>query len=186
MANAQPRPQLVQPEDQSIRLIALTKGQVTTVSAHRYEDLMRFNWAVIWSEQGQCFYAVRHGKKGEKSFIYMHRYIAGDPPYHTDHHDGNTLNNTDENIRAAEFWQNASNRGKQRNNTSGYKGVFKNGKKGWMAKLAHKGKQIYIGTYKTTADAARQYDIRAIELYGEFARTNFPRSDYEPKESPGL
>lgn len=37
-------------------------------------------------------------------------------------------------------------------------------------------KQIYIGRYSDPEDAARAYDAKAIELFGEFARLNFDRA----------
>lgn len=34
---------------------------------------------------------------------------------------------------------------------------------------------IYLGNYHTPEDAARAYDAKAREIYGEFACVNFPR-----------
>lgn len=35
-------------------------------------------------------------------------------------------------------------------------------------------KKINLGTYKSIEEAARVYDIKAKELFGEFAWLNFP------------
>ncbi len=36
------------------------------------------------------------------------------------------------------------------------------------------GTKIYLGRFAREEDAAMAYDEKARELYGEFARTNFP------------
>jgi hypothetical protein len=64
------------------------------------------------------------------------------------------------------------NRGKQKNNTSGYKGVYLHHKK-WMAQIKYKGKIMRFGVFEDIVDAAKAYDKKAKELFGEFAFTNF-------------
>lgn len=170
------------PLDKSLRIIPLTKNQVALVSAHRYEDLIRFNWQALWSKAGRCYYAVRHGREGEVGYVYMHRYIAGFPEIYVDHINGNSLDNRDENLRAATSSQNGANRGKDRDNTSGYKGVAKNGKHGWMGYVSCSGVHYHCGTYRTREEAARNRDIKAIQLFGDFAVLNFPRVKYSDEE----
>ncbi len=65
-----------------------------------------------------------------------------------------------------------------KNNTSGLKGIFKNGKNGWAANISYMGIRYRLGTHRTPEQAARAYDRKAIELFGDFARTNFPVADY--------
>ena len=60
----------------------------------------------------------------------------------------------------------------QRLNTSGFRGVTKNGS-GWRAAIRKNGVIYRLGTYATPALAARQYDTYAIRLYGSSARLNF-------------
>ena len=64
-------------------------------------------------------------------------------------------------------------------NSTGYKGIYKNGKNGWAAGISHMGVRYRLGTHGTREDAARAFDRKAIELYGDFARTNFARSSYD-------
>jgi hypothetical protein len=61
---------------------------------------------------------------------------------------------------------------------SGYMGISKNGKNGWSAAICHMGVRYHLGTHRTPEEAARRYDLKAIELLGDRALTNFPRADY--------
>lgn len=63
-----------------------------------------------------------------------------------------------------------------KNNTIGYKGVYKNGKNGWAASINYMNVSYHLGTHRTPEQAALAYDAKAIELFGEFAKTNFPRA----------
>lgn len=49
-----------------------------------------------------------------------------------------------------------------RNNTSGYKGVRKNGK-GWMARIYVNYYLKYLGTYNNPIEAAKAYDRYVID-----------------------
>jgi hypothetical protein len=46
--------------------------------------------------------------------------------------------------------------------------------KPWQARITFNRKTINIYAYKTEEEAARAYDKKAIELFGEFAQLNFP------------
>lgn len=106
--------------------------------------------------------------------IIMHRYIMKAPKgVIVDHIDGNPLNNQRSNLRLCNKSQNGMNRGKQNDNTSGYKGVswLVNNKK-WMAKIQVNTKQIYIGSFNLPEEAAIAYNEMAIKHHGEFAQLN--------------
>ena len=90
-----------------------------------------------------------------------------------DHRDGNRLNNSRANLRVCEHYENLRNRGKQKNNTTGFCGVYKNRDR-YQAQIKMNGKCLYFGTYPTPEEAARAYDEAALKLHGEFARLNFP------------
>ena len=64
-----------------------------SVSTHRYEELVQWNWSALWSAQGNCFYAARRGRDDEPKFVYMHRYITSYCGKETDHWNHNTLDN---------------------------------------------------------------------------------------------
>ena len=105
---------------------------------------------------------------------YIHRLINNTPSnLHTDHRDHNKLNNQKSNIRNATIHQNAVNHKKYKNNTSGYIGVSKHIGK-WQSHISHNQKLMHLGLYDTPEEAARARDKKAVELYGEFAKLNFP------------
>lgn len=76
------------------------------------------------------------------------------------------------NCRWATAGMNSRNKGKQRNNTSGYKGLNKKGDK-WAAQIGFDGKNIYLGIYDTKEEAAKAYDDAAKMYHGEYACLNF-------------
>jgi hypothetical protein len=57
---------------------------------------------------------------------------------------------------------------------SGYKGVSLTGRGRWWSSMIMKdGITYYLGIYKDPIVAAKVYDLKAKELFGEYARTNF-------------
>lgn len=95
-----------------------------------------------------------------------------------DHRNRDRLDNRRANLRPATRAQNARNAGLRSANTSGFRGVARDGRgagrHGWIAKIKCSGVTRYIGTYRTAEAAAHAYDVVARELFGEFAATNFP------------
>lgn len=91
------------------------------------------------------------------------------PDREIDHIDGNPANNRWDNLRLATRFQNAKNRKRGSNNTSGFKGVAR-WKNKWKAEIMADGKSRYLGLYDTPQDAHRAYADAAHRLHGEFAR----------------
>lgn len=94
-------------------------------------------------------------------------------PKEVDHIDCNPLNNKPENLRDCEPGKNQCNRGKQLNNTTGYKGVTycKQSNK-FVCQIGHKNKNIYGGRYDKAVDAAIAYNQLAIKYHGKYAKIN--------------
>lgn len=99
------------------------------------------------------------------------------PDLHIDHIDGDKRNNSISNLRICSHNENQHNQGIRSTNKSGYKGVsFAKNIKKWHAQICVNKKVKSLGFFEHKVDAARAYDQAAINLHGEFAWTNFPKS----------
>lgn len=159
-----------------LKMIPLTKGYVAIVDAVDYEWLMQWQWCA-WV-RSNTVYARSNAKRvnGKSRAILMHRLILGvDSNVDVDHRDGNGLNNVRLNLRPATVQQNVHNRRMHKNNKSGYKGVSWNKEMNkWAASIGINRQRRYLGVFDDVEEAARAYDVAALELHGEFARLNFP------------
>ena len=110
------------------------------------------------------------------SRVKLHGFVAGggfNKNDQTDHRDRDKLNNRKSNLRKCFPSGNSQNRGKNKNNTSGYKGVWRHKQnKTWEAGIGVNRKIIYLGCYKEKKDAAKAYNKAALKYHGEFACLN--------------
>lgn len=157
-----------------MKTIQLTQNKIALVDDEDFEKINRHKWHVLKTKNN--WYAVtkeKNNRKHRKSFL-LHRVVLNAPVgLQVDHKDGNGLNNQKENLRLCSLAQNhQAFQTKSKNSTSRFRGVrFK--KNAWDAQIKTKGKSFHLGCYKTEEDAARAYDKKARELFGEFAATNF-------------
>ncbi len=158
------REPVVQPLDQSIKIIALTQGQVTIVDAFKYEWAMQTNWWARWDPTIQGYYAL-----GPVTFL--HRLLIGaKPEERVDHKNGNTLDNRLENLRIVNRPQNRQNRGSYTNNKSGHPGViWKKRDERWEVYINAFGKRTNLGYFKELQPAIDRRKAAEIEFHGEFA-----------------
>jgi hypothetical protein len=117
---------------------------------------------------------TRRVRKGTgRLHIKMHREIMSAPPNRdVDHINGDVLDNQKSNLRLATRAQNCRNRHTVKA-ASGYKGVYKLRSGRWIVKIRRDYKAYGCGTFDSPEEAARAYDAKAVELFGEFACTNF-------------
>ena len=153
--------------------INLTQGKKTLVDDEKYEFLNQWKWRT--NKERHRLYAIRDSK-GKK--IRMHRLLMDCPAdLLVDHRDGDGLNNQMNNLRVCTNRENTRNRRKNNNTTSRYKGVSWNKiSKKWTVTLMKNAKNYFIGNFTNELHAAMVHDIWAKELFGEFARLNFPLS----------
>lgn len=154
--------------------IPLTQGKIAIVDDEDYQGLSQYKWCA--AKLHGIFYAVRAVRGENKKHILMHREILGltkGDGKQTDHHNHNSLDNRKCNIRICSNRQNQQNRHKKRG-CSQYKGVswYKRDKK-WFAQIKVNSQKIHLGCFNNQIDAAKAYDKKAKELFGEFACTNF-------------
>lgn len=78
-----------------------------------------------------------------------------------------------ENLREATSSQNQHNKGLQKNNRTGIKGVFQDKNKPgvWRAAIMLHGRNKYLGTFYTREEAGIAREAALKEIHGEFART---------------
>jgi len=105
----------------------------------------------------------------------MHRLLIHAPKgMEVDHINGNGLDNRICNLRICTRSQNQINKGLQKNNTTGYKGVsFIKKHRKYRATIRINGKSMYLGEFESAKGAAFAYDNKAKELFGNFAKLNF-------------
>lgn len=94
-----------------------------------------------------------------------------DPKEFIDHIDGNRTNNNMENLREATRQQNGFNRGPQKNNKLGIKGVRKDGNK-YRATIIINGKEKHLGMFFTIEEARLAREEAEKKLFKEFSVLN--------------
>lgn len=155
--------------------IKLTQGKVALVDDNMFEYLSQWKWYVY--KCGNKFYAARNIKisKCKIRLILMHRFITDNKntKMHTDHINGNGLDNRIINLRICTHSQNSINRGAPINNKTGYKGVSYDKKSNkFKAQIRVNKKNITLLTTNNLIDAARAYNQAAQKYHGEFAKLN--------------
>lgn len=149
-----------------MKTIPLTQGKFAIVDDEDYPELSKYKWYIARG------YAVR-GFKGKT--IFMHKNILNTPNgFQTDHINHNGLDNKRCNLRICTASQNQQNRQHRPDGSSKYKGVWWDKvRKKWKSQIKHNNCMIYLGYFISEKEAAKMYDIKAIELFGEFAYLNF-------------
>lgn len=169
-----------------MKRIPLTQGKSALVNNKRYTKLVKNEWYAYFHHG--TWYAVRNSPQNhhKRNTIWMHREILGlkvGDGKKSDHKNHNGLDNRDCNLRICTNSENAQNM-KPRKHSSKYKGVHwhkgkisknKRGNGFWTADICPNYKLIHLGVFKNEIKAAKAYDKKAKELFGEFACLNFPK-----------
>jgi hypothetical protein len=93
------------------------------------------------------------------------------PEGELDHIDGNKLNNKFSNLRVVTRKQNCENKGAQRNNQLGLRGVSYNTRlKKYVAQIQHHGKNKYLGVFSDPQAARAAYILAERELFTHFQK----------------
>ena len=164
--------------------IPLTQGKFAIVDEKNYEMLSKHKWYANYN-QGK-WYAQREiiNEEGKRITVRMHRAIMNCPDEkQIDHRNHNGLDNRESNLRICTNTENQHNQQLRKGGSSKYKGVsWKKDIKKWTAHIKKDGVLINLGKFDDEIKAAEIYDIKAKELYGEFACFNFPEGSEFTKE----
>lgn len=145
--------------------IKLSNNKIALVDRDDFAYLNQFKWYYL------AGYAAR---RSNGKTIYMHRELMKFPKNkEVDHINNNGLDNRTSNLRIVTRTQNNQNRGMQKSNTSGYKGVvWHNQNQKWWARIWVNGKQISLGCFDAIEKAANAYKIASEQYHGSYSRIN--------------
>lgn len=146
----------------------------TKISPEDAQLTLMYKWRATKSASGGYYVATVDRTAKPLKTLRLSRLILNAPDgTHVDHKNGDTLDNRRENLRIATPQQNQANSQKHIKKSSIYKGVswHKDACK-WRVYIVFNRKQEALGLFSDELEAARAYDKRAEELFGEFARLN--------------
>lgn len=150
---------------------SLTQGFSTIVSPGDIHFLEKESWCAALN--GKRGFRVVNGRRKK-----LHRVILGlsDRTHIVDHINGNRFDNRRDNLRVCVSAQNSHNQSPHKDKThSRYKGVTRDKRavsKPWIARIMANGILRNLGSFETAEQAAAAYDAAALEMHGDFARTN--------------
>lgn len=156
-----------------MKLIPLYRKDGAKVAETKVDDdifdvLNQHNWQLGANGYvSRCQY--RGNQRGDT--IYIHRVIMGTPKgKHTDHINGDCMDNQRANLRICTPSQNLMNCPKKKNNTSGHIGVSWDKQSGkWAAYLMLNYKKKNLGYFTDLKEAVEAREQAVKKFYGEFA-----------------
>lgn len=149
--------------------IPLTQNMFALIDDEDLELVQKYKW-YAHSNPSTTYASSRTGSK----YIDMHRLIMkAKKGQRIDHRNCRGLDNRKHNLRFATIAQNGQNRRANKNGSSMFKGVYRNRElQRWISHIRCNDKWYHCGCFENEQDAAIAYDLKAIELFGEFARLN--------------
>jgi hypothetical protein len=142
-----------------MKKIKLTKGKFALVDDEDFEYLNQWRWNVSTSGYARRLQYIKSSGYGNKDYttviVTMHRLINQTPDeLFTDHINQNKLDNRKSNLRTVTKSQNGINRGKNKNNKSGYKGIYwDTWSEKWRAEIMTNSERIRLGRFVNIKDA---------------------------------
>jgi hypothetical protein len=165
-----------------MKVIKLTRNKQALVDDEDFDKLSKYKWTACLKRKNpdklyELWVAVR-GIKSDKTKtgrtnINMHQMIMGFPAKQIDHINHNSLDNRQCNLRLVTPTENAANKRKQKNNKSGYRGVwFDKDLKKFRAAIRPHNKTIHLGCFLTKEEAATMWNQEALKYWGKYACLN--------------
>jgi hypothetical protein len=143
-----------------------TNGKPILVDDCDYEYLSRHKWRYV-KTSNRTLTTI-----GDRTVQISQLILRPNPGEWIDHISGDAMDNRRCNLRICTPAENVANRRTQRNSKLGVKGVRQIPGGRYNARIYKSGRWYMLGTHDTLTDAARAYDAKAAELFGEFARLN--------------
>lgn len=145
-----------------MKCIELTQGNFAMVDDEDFEYLSQWRW-----KANNYGYAITTNRQK----LYMHRMLMKFPKGKIiDHINHDRLDNRKENLRICSIKENLRNRTKNKNNTSGYKGVSWNKiAKKWVSYIRVDGKRINLGYFDDITKAAEAYKTASDKYFKQFS-----------------
>lgn len=161
----------------ALAYIPLTQGLSAIIDLDDLPLVAGKNWHA--ARDGDRVYAITdvRDESGKKTCLSMHRLLLACPEgVEGDHRDGDGLNNRRHNLRPATKAQNGRNRRRNKNNTSGFKGVsWHTQRSRWRAQIMVDRHKKSLGLFDTPEDAYAAYVRASKALHGEFANDGAER-----------
>lgn len=164
--------------------IALKCGNTLVIDKDDWPLIKRYSWRSSLNKKKTSSNRYVRGYAhdpitGLRREIAIHRFLLKAPKETlVDHINGNGLDNRRSNLRLCSAEGNARNTRKLADSrSSSYKGVHRRPNGRFHASILDETtrKSRHIGAYESEAVAAISYDMKALDTFGEFAKTNFPR-----------
>jgi hypothetical protein len=146
------------------------KGQTVLIDDEDLALVQGYGWCPM---QGRYMHAYIPGSGHKGKFVRMHRLIMGaSGKALVDHVNGNGFDNRKENLRFCTTSQNLFNRGPNKNNPWGIKGIRYDKRRGrYFASICVNHKSHFLGYFDTPEKAGEAYALAAPKYHGQFART---------------
>lgn len=157
-----------------------------SITAEKVRELLQYDpetgvfaWRatgkVAGSHSANGYYSIQISGVRRRVHWWAWLYVYGEMPgdgCEIDHVNCNQADNRIANLRLCTQNQNAANRRRSRNNTSGFKGVSRapSAANPWKAQIRHDGKLLYLGLFPTAEAAHEAYKAAAADKHGAFAR----------------
>jgi uncharacterized protein YegP (UPF0339 family) len=124
-------------------------------------------WSLAGSPHSQGYVVLKVAGKSFRAHRLAWMYMTGSEPANDiDHIDGVKSNNQWRNLREATTKQNAENTPLRSDNSTGYRGVTFDAKKGlYRARIRHNGELIGLGRFKTAEQAAEAARAARAQLF---------------------
>jgi len=163
---------------QPILIIQNIKGEKideTIVDENRWHELSQYSW----TKTGKYYYSALINGKSVRLNRYLINAKKGEIADHINNNGNDLSVNTIDNLRINDNIGNAHNKTKNKNASSKFYGVsYSKFANNWRPSI-QKNIKYYLGCYKLEIQAAIAYNIKAKELYGEFANLNdISEADY--------